>query len=107
MLIASRAYDDDAARILDLARRRPEGRCGPAGSSSTSIAARRRSASAGSGARLVPVFNYFQAALVLYEDKVLSARQVIFVALEMLDSQASTSSVTSRRASRTSSGAAA
>jgi hypothetical protein len=38
------------------------------------------------GPRLVPVFNYFQAALVLYEDKVLSARQVIFVALEMLDS---------------------
>jgi hypothetical protein len=34
----------------------------------------------------VPVFNYFQAAMVLYEDKVLSARQVIFVALEMLDS---------------------
>jgi hypothetical protein len=34
----------------------------------------------------VPVFNYFQAALVLYADHVLSARQVIFVALEMLDS---------------------
>jgi hypothetical protein len=33
------------------------------------------------------VYNYFQAALVLYEDKVLSARQVIFVALEMLDSK--------------------
>jgi len=33
------------------------------------------------------VFNYFQAALVLYEDKVLSARQVIFVALEMIDSK--------------------
>jgi hypothetical protein len=32
------------------------------------------------------VFNYFQAALVLYQDRVLSARQVIFVALEMLDS---------------------
>jgi hypothetical protein len=39
------------------------------------------------GPRLVPVFNYFQTALVLYEDKVLSARQVIFVALEMLDSE--------------------
>ena len=39
------------------------------------------------GPRLVPVYNYFQAALVLYEDKVLSARQVIFVALEMLDSK--------------------
>jgi hypothetical protein len=32
------------------------------------------------------VFNYFQAALVLYGDHVLTARQVIFVALEMLDS---------------------
>jgi hypothetical protein len=33
------------------------------------------------------VFNYFQAALVLYGDRVLTARQVIFVALEMLDSR--------------------
>src|SRR5258707_6937326 len=38
------------------------------------------------GPRLVPVFNYFQAALVLYGDHVLSARQVIFIALEMIDS---------------------
>ena len=37
--------------------------------------------------RLVPVFNYFQAALVLYADGVLSARQVLFVALEMIDSR--------------------
>jgi hypothetical protein len=33
------------------------------------------------------VFNYFQAALVLYSDHILTARQVIFVALEMLDSR--------------------
>jgi hypothetical protein len=33
------------------------------------------------------VFNYFQAALVLYGDHVLTARQVIFVAIEMLDSK--------------------
>jgi hypothetical protein len=37
------------------------------------------------GARVVPVFNYFQAALVLFEDGQLSAAQVIRVALEMLD----------------------
>ena len=33
------------------------------------------------------MFNYFQAALVLYADRILSARQVLFVALEMLDSK--------------------
>jgi hypothetical protein len=37
------------------------------------------------GRRLVPIYNYFQAALVLYADQVLTARQVLFVALEMLD----------------------
>ena len=86
VLVASRAYDDDANRILELARKVPKG----------DIVRRlfihldRRSPSLGFrrfGPRLVPVFNYFQAALVLYEDRVLSARQVIFVALEMLDSK--------------------
>lgn len=38
------------------------------------------------GPRLVPVYNYFQAALVLYSDGVLDARQVMFIAFEMLDS---------------------
>ena len=38
------------------------------------------------GPRLVPVFNYFQAALVLFADGVLDARQLLFVAFEMLDS---------------------
>ncbi len=85
VLIASRAYPDDAQRCIDLARRVPQG-----------LAVRRmfihldrRSPPLGFrrfGPRLVPVFNYFQAAMVLYEDQVLSARQVIFVALEMLDS---------------------
>jgi len=85
VLVASRAYDDDAQHCLDLAQRVPKG-----------LAVRRmfihldrHSPPLGFrrfGPRLVPVFNYFQAALVLYEDKVLSARQVIFVALEMLDS---------------------
>jgi len=86
VLVASRAYDDDANRILDLARRVPKGEA----VRRMFIHLDRRSPSLGFrrfGPRLVPVFNYFQAALVLYEDKVLSARQVIFVALEMLDSR--------------------
>ena len=85
VLIASRAYDDDAQRCLDLATRVPKGEA----VQRMFIHLDRRSPPLGFrrfGPRLVPVFNYFQAALVLYEDKVLSARQVIFVALEMLDS---------------------
>jgi hypothetical protein len=86
VLVASRAYDDDANRILELARSVPKGDV----VRRLFIHLDRRSPSLGFrrfGPRLVPVFNYFQAALVLYEDKVLSARQVIFVALEMLDSK--------------------
>ena len=85
VLVASRAYDDDISRILDLAHRVPKhdavGRI--------FIHLDRRSPPLGFrryGPRLVPVFNYFQTALVLYQDRILSARQVIFVALEMLDS---------------------
>ena len=36
------------------------------------------------GARLVPIYNYFQAALVLYADGVLTTRQVLSVVAEML-----------------------
>ena len=85
MLIAARAYEDDAQICLDLARDVPKG----AAVRRMFIHLDRRSPPLGFrrfGPRLVPVFNYFQAALVLYQDKVLSARQVIFVALEMLDS---------------------
>ena len=85
VLIASRAYEDDAQRCLDLAQRVPKG----AAVRRMFIHLDRRSPPLGFrrfGPRLVPVYNYFQAALVLYEDKVLSARQVIFVGLEMLDS---------------------
>ncbi|HEX2686128.1 MAG TPA: HAD family hydrolase, partial [Kofleriaceae bacterium] len=85
VLVASRTYDDDALRILDLARRVPRHDA----VNRLFIHLDRRSAPVGFrhyGPRLVPVFNYFQAALVLYSDRVLSARQVIFVALEMLDS---------------------
>ncbi|MGN6109098.1 MAG: phosphatase domain-containing protein [Kofleriaceae bacterium] len=86
VLVASRAYDDDANRILELARQMPKHDA----VRRMFIHLDRRSPPLGFrrfGPRLVPVFNYFQAALVLYEDRVLSARQVIFVALEMLDSK--------------------
>jgi hypothetical protein len=86
VLVASRAYDDDSERILELARRVPKHDA----VKRMFIHLDRRSPPLGFtrfGPRLVPVFNYFQAALVLYQDRVLSARQVIFVALEMLDSK--------------------
>jgi haloacid dehalogenase-like hydrolase len=86
VLIASRAYDDDAERCLALARDVPKGEA----VRRMFIHLDRRSPPMGFrrfGPRLVPVYNYFQAALVLYEDHVLTARQVIFVALEMLDSK--------------------
>lgn len=85
VLTASRAYEDDAAMIIQLARDVPKGNA----VRRLFIHLDRRSAPLTFrrfGPRLVPVFNYFQAALVLYADHVLSARQVIFVALEMLDS---------------------
>jgi len=85
VLVASRAYEDDVARCLELARRVPKAPV----VRRMFIHLDRRSPPMGFrrfGPRLVPVFNYFQAALVLYADKVLTARQVIFVALEMLDS---------------------
>src|SRR5205085_10262711 len=37
------------------------------------------------GARLVPIYNYFQAALVLVEERRLDADAAIRVALEMVD----------------------
>ena len=85
VLTASRAYDDDAQHCLDLARSLPK----VDAVRRMFIHLDRKSPPMGFrrfGPRLVPVFNYFQTALVLYQDKVLSARQVIFVALEMLDS---------------------
>lgn len=85
VLITSRAYDDDANTILELARAVPKHDA----VHRMFIHLDRKSPPLGFrqfGPRVVPVFNYFQAALVLYQDGVLSARQVIFVALEMLDS---------------------
>jgi hypothetical protein len=37
------------------------------------------------GARLVPIFNYFQAAIVMYQDRQLKAPAVVRVALDMVD----------------------
>jgi len=84
ILRAARAYDDQVDETVTLARR-----------AERSAAVRRilihldqRSPTGGFakyGRRVVPIYNYFQAALVLYADGVLTARQVLFVALEMLD----------------------
>jgi hypothetical protein len=40
------------------------------------------------GARLVPIYNYFQAALVLYQDRRLAPGAVVRVAVEMVDKHA-------------------
>jgi hypothetical protein len=82
---AARAYGDQTERTLALAervRRNDAVR-------RVLIHLDRRSPTAGFahfGRRLVPIYNYFQAALVLYGDKLLTAQQVLFVAREMLDS---------------------
>ncbi len=84
VLAAARTYDDDAQRVLDLARRVPKANA----VSRMFIHLDRRSPPQGFrkfGQRLVPVYNYFQSALVLFTDGVLTARQVLFVALDMLD----------------------
>jgi hypothetical protein len=86
VLAAARTYDDDAQRVLDLARRVPKA---PA-VRRMFIHLDRRSPPMGFrkfGQRLVPVYNYFQSALVLFTDGVLTARQVLFVALDMLDTK--------------------
>ena len=83
VLEAARAYDDQAERTLALAERVRRGDA----VRRVLIHLDRRSPTAGFahfGARLVPIYNYFQAALVLYADKVVSAQQLLFVAREML-----------------------
>lgn len=85
VLHAARAYDDEIARILFLAERALKADSVQRilihldGRSPTASFAK-------FGRRLVPIYNYFQAALILYADGVLSARQVLFVTLDMLDS---------------------
>jgi hypothetical protein len=85
ILEAARAYPDEIAHTMDLAHRTPKGPV----VKRILIHLDRRSPPQGFrryGSRLVPIYNYFQAALVLYADGVLTARQVIFVAIEMIDS---------------------
>ena len=85
ILEASRAYPDDIERTLAAASRAPRG----AVVKRIIIHLDRRSPPNGFrrfGPRLVPVFNYFQAALVLYADGVLTGRQLVFIGFEMLDS---------------------
>ena len=85
ILEAARAYPDEAIRTLEAAQRAPKGQV----VRRVLIHLDRRSPPMSFrkyGPRLVPVFNYFQGALVLYQDGVLTARQVLFIAFEMLDS---------------------
>lgn len=85
ILEAARAYPDEIERTLAAASRAPRGPV----VKRIIIHLDRRSPPVGFrrfGARLVPVFNYFQAALVLYADGVLTARQLVFIGFEMLDS---------------------
>ena len=77
-------YDDDAQRAVTLAEALPTGEA----VSRIFIHLDRRSPTSRFdryGARLVPVFNYFQAAMVMFEDGQLSAPAVVRVALEMVD----------------------
>ncbi len=85
ILKAARAYDDEIERTLELARQIIY----QDSVQRMLIHLERRSPTATFakyGARLVPIYNYFQAALVLYADGLLSARHVLFVAVEMLES---------------------
>jgi hypothetical protein len=82
---ASRAYDDQIEHTLALARRIETA---PGSVKRILIHLDLRSPPelfSPFGRRLVPIYNYFQAALVLYADGMLTARQVVFVALEMLE----------------------
>jgi len=77
-------YEDDAQRAVTLAEALPTGEA----VSRIFIHLDRRSPTSRFdryGARLVPVFNYFQAAMVMFEDAQLTAPAVVRVALEMVD----------------------
>ncbi|MGZ3439130.1 MAG: phosphatase domain-containing protein [Polyangia bacterium] len=77
-------YEDDAQRAVTLAEALPTGEA----VTRIFIHLDRRSPTSRFdryGHRLVPVFNYFQAAMVMFEDEQLSAPAVVRVALEMVD----------------------
>jgi hypothetical protein len=78
------AYEDDAQRAVTLAEALPTGEA----VQRIFIHLDRRSPTARFdryGTRLVPVFNYFQAAMVMLEDRQLGVPAVIRIALEMVD----------------------
>ncbi|HUH05462.1 MAG TPA: hypothetical protein VML75_25880 [Kofleriaceae bacterium] len=89
ILLAARAYPDEIDRTVTLAES-ILATSGPADSVQRiliHLEARSPTATfARFGRRVVPIFNYFQAALVLYADGAMTARQVLYVALEMLES---------------------
>ena len=87
ILEAARAYDDEIARTLNLQKRVGKGDS----VRRILIHLDRRSPTARFeqfGGRVVPIYNYFQAALLLYADDLLTARQVLFIASEMLEDPA-------------------
>jgi hypothetical protein len=78
-------YEDDAARAVSLAEALPPA---PGAVERIFIHLERKSPTSRFdryGARVVPIFNYFQVALVMFEDGRLTAPQVVRVALEMVD----------------------
>jgi hypothetical protein len=82
---AARAYDDQIDRTLALAETIRRGDA----VHRILIHLEGRSPTAGFarfGPRLIPIYNYFQAALVLYGDQLLDSNQVLFVARDMLAS---------------------
>jgi hypothetical protein len=85
-LEAARAYPDELERALALYQQIPRDRDTV---QRVLIHLDRRSPTARFahfGRRLVPIFNYLQAALLLYQDRVLDHQQVLFVADDMLAS---------------------
>jgi hypothetical protein len=79
------AYEDDIERALALADSLPKS---PGALNRVFIRLDRHSPTARFdryGARLVPIFNYFQAALILYETRALDHWAVVRVTLEMVD----------------------
>jgi phosphoserine phosphatase len=82
---ATRAYDDEIERTMALAKQvRTDDAV-----QRIMIHLDRRSPTAkfeGLGKRLVPIYNYFQAALLLYADGLLDVRQLAYVGRDMLTS---------------------
>lgn len=85
-LKAARAYPDQIDRIMALAElTRDTGDC----VQRILIHLDNRSPTARFshfGSRLVPIYNYLQAALILYQDELIDGQQVLFVMQAMLDS---------------------